>query len=55
MSDVEIPFEDAVEIEAAEVAETPLDLEGEELDLEAPEADAADQHYEVDLDDDDYR
>jgi hypothetical protein len=55
MSDVEVPFEDAVDVEDDETTESPLDLEGEELDLEAPEADAADQHHEVDLDDEDYR
>jgi hypothetical protein len=55
MSDVEVPFEDAMDVEDDEMAESPLDLEGEELELEASEADAADQHHEVDLDDEDYR
>ncbi|MEQ4207819.1 hypothetical protein ABN028_18495 [Actinopolymorpha sp. B17G11] len=55
MTDVEVPFEDAIEVEDDEATETPLDHEGEELDLEAPEADAADQHHEVALDDEDYR
>lgn len=53
MSEIEVPFEDAIEIEdeleaeASEILEVP--------DIEAPEADVAEQRLEVDLDDDDYR
>jgi hypothetical protein len=55
MSEVEVPFEDALESEEVVDLEDELDHEPDELDIEAPEADAADQHLEVDLDDEDYR
>ncbi|GAA5024292.1 hypothetical protein [Actinopolymorpha pittospori] len=53
MSEIEVPFEDAVEIEDELEAEASEDVE--EPDIEAPEADFAEQRLEVDLDDDDYR
>jgi hypothetical protein len=50
MSEVDVPFDDAREAEPDEapVAE-------DELDIEAPEADAVEQHLEVELDEDEYR
>jgi hypothetical protein len=49
MSNVEVPYDDAVEPDELR------DAEVAELGLEAPEADAVDQHVEVELDDDEYR
>ncbi|WP_020580199.1 hypothetical protein [Actinopolymorpha alba] len=48
MSDIEVPIEDTIEPEEV------LENEDEELDIEAPEADTADQHVEVELDEEDY-
>lgn len=58
MSETEVPFDGEVEVPALE--EEPADAEetaeeAEEPDIETPEADFAEQHREVDLDDDDYR
>ncbi len=54
MSDVEVPLEDAL-ADRELVDDNDDELEAAELDLEAPEADTADQHHRVELDDDDYR
>ena len=53
MSDVEVPYEDALETRLED--EQVPDATDKPLDLEAPEADVVEQQLEVDLDDDDYR
>ncbi|HEY6740070.1 MAG TPA: hypothetical protein VI076_14605 [Actinopolymorphaceae bacterium] len=50
MSDIEVPYED-IAPDAAESEEAAED-EGVEIDLEAPEADAAEQRRIVELDED---
>ncbi|HEY8457082.1 MAG TPA: hypothetical protein VIL34_15940 [Actinopolymorphaceae bacterium] len=52
MSDVEVPFEDALEAAETDVEDV-FDLQPT-IDLEVSEADAVDQRLEVDLDDEDY-
>ncbi|MFD2079373.1 hypothetical protein SAMN05421678_115100 [Actinopolymorpha cephalotaxi] len=54
MSETEVPFDG--EAQAPALEEESADTgESDEPDLETPEADFAEQHREVDLDDDDYR
>ena len=57
-NDLEKPVPDAAEQEvpaAAEPGEPPEEEPGEELPFDANEADAAEQHREVRLDEDEYR